>query len=57
VKPTDSSSTYYKEIAGKLSAILAELDAVMSKDLADFNSMVQKAEIPPVVVVPKKKPA
>jgi photosystem II stability/assembly factor-like uncharacterized protein len=56
-KPTDASVTYYKEIAGKLSAILSELDGVMSKDLGDFNSTVQKAEIPPVVVVPKKKAA
>jgi photosystem II stability/assembly factor-like uncharacterized protein len=56
-RPTDSSWTYYKEISGKLAAILAELDGVLGKDLAEFNAMVAKAEIPPVVVVPKKKPA
>ncbi|HEX9688151.1 MAG TPA: glycosyl hydrolase [Thermoanaerobaculia bacterium] len=54
-KPTDGSWAYYKEVAGELTAALAELDAVLSKDLAEFNTSVQKAEIPPVVVVPKKK--
>jgi hypothetical protein len=53
-KPTDGSWAYYKEVAGKLTATLAELDTVLSKDLAEFNTSVQKAEIPPVVVVPKK---
>jgi photosystem II stability/assembly factor-like uncharacterized protein len=53
-RPTDSSLTYYKEISGRLTAIFAELDGVLGKDLAEFNAMVQKAEIPPVVVVPKK---
>ncbi|HLN80862.1 MAG TPA: hypothetical protein VK392_06690, partial [Thermoanaerobaculia bacterium] len=53
-RPTDSSLTYYKEISGRLTAIFAELDGVLGKDLAEFNTMVQKAEIPPVVVVPKK---
>ena len=55
-KPTDASWTYYKEIAGKLTALLAELDGVLSKDLAEFNALVQKSEIPPVVVVSGKKP-
>ncbi len=55
-KPTDASWTYYKEIAGRLTALLAELDGVLSKDLAEFNALVQKSEIPPVVVVPGKKP-
>jgi photosystem II stability/assembly factor-like uncharacterized protein len=54
-KPTDGSWAYYEEVAGTLTATLAELDAVLSKDLADFNTSVQKAEIPPVVVVPRKK--
>jgi photosystem II stability/assembly factor-like uncharacterized protein len=54
-KPTDSSWIYYKEVSGKLSALLAELDSVLSKDLADFNAMVRSSEIPPVVVVSKKK--
>jgi hypothetical protein len=56
-KPTDASLTYYKEIAGKLSAILAEFDAVLGKELAEFNAEVRKEEIPPVVVVPNKKAA
>ena len=54
-KPTDSAFAYYKEVAGRLASILSELDAVMNKDLADFNAEVRKEEIPPVVVVPKKK--
>jgi len=54
-KPTDSSWTYYKEVSGKLASILAELDSVLGKDLADFNALVRKEEIPPVVVVSKKK--
>ena len=29
----------------------------LSKDLGEFNAMVQKEAIPPVVVVPKKKSA
>jgi hypothetical protein len=54
-KPTETSWAYYKEIAGKLSVIVSELDGVLGKDLAEFNAMVQKSEIPPVVVVPRKK--
>jgi photosystem II stability/assembly factor-like uncharacterized protein len=56
-KPTDSSWVYYKEVSGRLASILSELDAVMNKDLAEFNAEVRKEEIPPVVVVPKKKAA
>jgi seryl-tRNA synthetase len=54
-KPTDSSWTYYKEVSGNLASILAELDSVLAKDLVDFNALVRKEEIPPVVVVSKKK--
>jgi hypothetical protein len=34
--------------------VLAELDAVVAKDVAEFNAAVPKEEIPPVVVLPKK---
>jgi hypothetical protein len=54
-KPTDSAWAYYKEVSGKLATILSELDSVLGKDLSEFNAMVRTAEIPPVVVVPKKK--
>jgi hypothetical protein len=54
-RPTDSSWTYSREIFGKLAAILAELDGVLGKDLAEFNATVQRAEIPPVVVITRKK--
>ena len=53
-RPTPSW-TYYKEVARQLAAILSELDGVLGKDLADFNAEVRREEIPPVVVVPRKK--
>ena len=56
-KPTDSAWTYYKEVSAQLAAILSELDGVLGKDLADFNAEVRREEIPPVVVVPRKKAA
>ena len=55
-RPTDGAVAYSKEVGAKLAAVLAELDAVVSKDLAEFNAAVRKEEIPPVVVLPKKKP-
>ena len=54
-KPTDASRVYYKEIKGRLDAILAERDAAFSKDLADFNKAVRAEDIPPVVVVKVKE--
>src|SRR5262249_9714650 len=54
-KPTDSSPVYLKQIQGELAAVQGELRAVFDKDLADFNAEVRKQDIPPVVVVPKKK--
>ncbi len=54
-KPTDGSLAYYSEVSGRLAKILSELDAVVAKDLAEFNETVRKQEIPPVAVVPKKK--
>jgi len=53
-KPTDGSQAYYSEVKAKLAAILSELDTALSKELAEFNALVRKEEIPPVVVVPKK---
>jgi hypothetical protein len=54
-KPTDSAWTYYKDVSAQLATILKELDGVLGKDLADFNAEVRREEIPPVVVVTKKK--
>ncbi len=54
-KPTDSSPVYLKQIQSELASVQAELKAVLDKDLADFNQEVRKEEIPPVVVVTKKK--
>ena len=56
-KPTDSAWTYYKEVSAQLATILKELDGVLGKDLADFNAEVRREDIPPVVVVTKKKAA
>ena len=54
-KPTDSSPVYLKQIQGELAAVQAELKGVLDRDLADFNKAVRDQDIPPVVVVPKKK--
>ena len=54
-KPTDSSPVYLKQVQGELAAVQAELKAVLDKDLADFNAEVRKQDVPPVVVVTKKK--
>ncbi len=56
-KPTDSAWTYYKEVSAQLAGIVRELDGILGKDLADFNAEVRRQEIPPVVVVPRKKAA
>ncbi|HYR46253.1 MAG TPA: glycosyl hydrolase, partial [Thermoanaerobaculia bacterium] len=54
-KPTDSLPVYLKQIQAELASVQAELKAVLDKDLAEFNQEVRKEEIPPVVVVTKKK--
>ena len=56
-KPTEASWAYLKLIQGQLDGILAELKAVLEKDLGDFNKTVREKEIPPVVVVPRKETA
>jgi seryl-tRNA synthetase len=53
-RPTEGAIAYSKEVGAKLAAVLAELDAVVAKDVAEFNAAVRKEEIPPVVVLPKK---
>ena len=54
-KPTDSSPIYLKQIQGELAAVQAELKGALDKDLTDFNKAVREQDIPPVVVVEKKK--
>jgi len=49
-KPTAASFLFYKEVKAKLDGILAELNAVISTDLADFNRSVRELDVPPVVV-------
>src|SRR6266508_6523716 len=54
-EPADTSPIYLKQIQGELASVQADLKAVLEKYLAEFNQEVRKEEIPPVVVVPKKK--
>ncbi len=54
-KPTDSSPVYLKQIQTELAAVQAELQALLEKDLAEFNKAVRDQDIPPVVAVPAKK--
>jgi hypothetical protein len=54
-KPTDSTPVYLEQVQGQLAAVQAELKATLDKDLAEFNQEVRKEEIPPVVVVTKKR--
>jgi hypothetical protein len=49
-KPTDASHVFYRDIKAKLDAILAEMNAVLDADLADFNRSVRELDVPPVVV-------
>jgi hypothetical protein len=52
--PTDASWTFYGECQGKLAEVLAELGAVLDKELADFNQAARDLNWPPVMVVPPK---
>ena len=54
-KPTAASEVYYTQIRGQLDAILAERDAIFSKDLAEFNATVRAEDIAPVMVVSPKE--
>ena len=54
-KPTDATPVYLKQVQGQLAAVQAEMKDVFDKDLAEFNAEVRKEDIPPVVVVTKKK--
>ncbi len=54
-KPTDSSPIFLKQIQTELASVQADLKAILDKDLAEFNQEVRKEEIPPIVVVPKKR--
>jgi hypothetical protein len=46
---------YFAMLNAKLGALLAELNALFGKDLADFDAAVTEAGIPPVAVLPKGK--
>ena len=51
--PRPAETAYYAELKAKLDAVLAEVNGVFEKDLAEFNAAVQGAGIPPVSVLPK----
>lgn len=52
-KPTAALVAYYDELKGRLTAILAEFQAAMAREVADFNRAVAEAGIPPVAPAPK----
>lgn len=54
-KPTESSDLYYKQLQAELAGVEKELQALLERDLGDFNAKVRQQEIPPVVVVKKGK--
>jgi len=55
--PAPSAYAYFAELQKQLAAIRGELDAVLQKDLPDFEREVEKAGVPPIVVPKPKDPA
>jgi photosystem II stability/assembly factor-like uncharacterized protein len=49
-RPTDASFVFYRETKARLDAILAEMNAVLDTNLAEFNRTTRELDIPPVVV-------
>ncbi len=52
-KPLASSVQYYAILKARLDAILAELQAVLDKDVRDYNRAVEAAKIAPAAAAPK----
>jgi len=52
-KPTASQEAYYLVMQKGLDGILAEFNAAVDKDLADFNRTVEQEKLAPVTVLPK----
>jgi hypothetical protein len=52
-RPTAASVRYYAALKARLDAIRAELQAVIDKDVQQFNEAVAQAKIPPVAAAPK----
>jgi photosystem II stability/assembly factor-like uncharacterized protein len=59
-KPTTASVKYYDLLKGRLDAVKAEFQAILDKDVKDFNKAVEDAKIPPVAAskigLEKEKP-
>jgi hypothetical protein len=53
--PRAAETQYYAELKAKLDAVLAEMNGIFDKDLAEFNAAVRDAGIPPVAVLPKSE--
>jgi len=55
VKPTAASGARYAELKAQLDGLLARVQTVMDKDVADFNTAVQEMGGPAIVVSTPKK--
>ena len=55
VKPTSASHLRYAELKAQLDGLLARVQAVMDKDVADFNKAVRDMGGPAVIVAPGRK--
>lgn len=49
-KPTDQQLEVRKELEGRLRALQAQLDAVLSGDLAAFNQLLRNRNVPSIVM-------
>ena len=54
-RPPKAAHERRKQLIAELDAVERELDDAVGKELAAFNDAVEKAKIPPVTVMPKKK--
>jgi hypothetical protein len=55
--PAPSAYAYFDELQKRLATIRGDLDAVLQKDLPEFDRAVEKSGVPPIVVPKEKDPA
>lgn len=53
-RPTDQSWELFKELSANADACIRKLNKILESDLASFNKMVRKADIPSILVKGKK---
>lgn len=53
-KPTDGAYKRFDDLKPKMDAQLDQLKEIIYKDLRDFNRLVQKKNIPPIIIPEKK---